>query len=208
MFGEPSSEDSGSDSDSDSGEGLRGRALGALVEDLVERLRAAGKCLTGFNAPGLVGFGRWTLKIVRRVVVPPEVDFIVLRSTLDRLVMLTDFERIIARFSRDAIWAAWEAASLSALSRAASFCASAFLTLVRADPPMLRFFGEFGALDEPRPDPKTSCSLRLAPAKRAEGSDFSSLTGFFGLGPKTPRHDLVPHLHSWMFFSEKGLHMY
>jgi hypothetical protein len=36
--------------------------------------------------------------------------------------------------------------------------------------------------------------------------DFSSM-GFFGLGPRTPRHDSVPQRHSWIFFCENGLRM-
>jgi hypothetical protein len=63
---------------------------------------------------------------------------------------LVDVERFRARFSREAFWAACSSASFLAFSWAAVFCASAFSFLVTAAVPIieiLRFFGEFGALD-------------------------------------------------------------
>lgn len=191
-------------SEEESEEGLRRGVLRALAARRpflalgagVLRLSMVDMCLTGLSAPGFEAL-RLKLNVVWRIDLWFGMDArVCLRRTVERLERVTLFERASARFLRAANWAACSAASLSALSRAAADCTRAFLAFVVEALPMLRFFGELGALSEPLPEPKTSCSLRFVPARIIEAIDFSSWAGFFGLGPRTPRHDLVPQRHS------------
>lgn len=162
--------------------------------------------LTAFNAPGFTTF-RCRLTVV--VLVDLSVPLIVRLTTVGRKRFETfkEEDRFMARSSRDAICLECSAASTSACSRAALVAASEFLTFVVAAFPIwtFRFLGESALLsDLARPELRKSWSLRFVPAIKAEAMDLSS-TGFFGLGPRTPRHDSVPQRHSCMFFCEKGL---
>ncbi len=61
----------------------------------------------------------------------------------------------------------------------------------------LRFLGELVRLSEAaRPEPKIAAIFRFVPEMTCAAKDFSSTGGFLGFGPKTPRHDSVPHRHS------------
>jgi hypothetical protein len=159
--------------------------------------------LTGLSAPGLVtvfGVRRLKSTVVRRDDMSAGIECrVAFRRVLERREeSVIEVERRIARLFRSAIWAACSAASFCAFSRAAADSVLAFSALVTAEllaPATLRFLGEFGALLDPDPDPKTSWSLRLVPAISEEANDFSC--GWcFGFGPRTPRQERVPQRHS------------
>jgi hypothetical protein len=100
--------------------------------------------LTFFNAPGLVTF-RWKLTVV--CLVDLTVNGCAVRELADlvRLPRDAEFDRLRARFSRDAFWRDSSSASLSARSRADSDRATAFFAFALAEFPIsiLRFLGEF-----------------------------------------------------------------
>jgi hypothetical protein len=72
-------------------------------------------------------------------------------ADLVRLSMVPEFDRLRARFSRDAFWRDSSFASLSARSRADSARAEAFFAFAVARLPttVLRFLGELWLLSEP-----------------------------------------------------------
>jgi hypothetical protein len=211
MFGELSS----SESDCCSEELLMGVVGRPCSRDVLLPLSAAfvgrgtaRSCegfLTAFRAPD---FGTLRLKLT----VVMRVDLIVgrvFRSNLDcvRLELEAGVDLFRARVWREAICRECSAASCSARARAVPDWAPVTFEFAGADcaVEILRFLGDFWlsscfALTEPI----MSCNLRFVPAMIEDVRDRSS-TGFFGLGPSTPRQDSVPHRHIWIFFWENGL---
>ena len=157
--------------------------------------------LTDFKAPGFTTF-RCRLTVVSLVDLREPLAVRCIAVCRSRFETVKAEDRFIARSSRDAICLECSALSSSACSRAALVAASRLLIFAVVEFPVwtFRFLGGSVLLsDLARPDPRKSWSLRFVPAINAEASDLSS-TGFFGLGPRTPRQDSVPQRHSCMFF--------
>lgn len=116
-------------------------------------------------------------------------------------------ERRRARSAREALRASASAASFTERASLALWdSVTVFFACERAERAMSATLRLLCGEDDPPRDPlllNTSCILRLAPATSEVAVDLA-LGWSLDLGPKTPRHEAVPHRHSWTFLAEKG----